>query len=374
MNINKEAIPLKYWRGYLIAGILAVCTWAITQFAATHALLLDMIYPYMIRVVVPSLTQWTANVNFCMWQVLLLIAIAGILASIVLMLVFRWNPIQWFGWVLAVSCLFSFLNTGILGLGQYSDSISQTLRLEMQDYSQDHLEATAIYYRDLANELSGQVQRKADGTADLSDLEDLNKWAGSGFDHLTYERGFAALSGSTEPVKALGWSDLYTSRGVTGMTVLLTGESAVNLQVPEAALPFTICHEMAHRMGVAKDPEADFASILACSGSDSIEYRYSGYLMAYRVCYLALGQYSLNSQVNINAGALPAVTNDMNAYSKFVSGDQMSTVDSSLVDLLVSWHIQEVILPANQGQLTPDIFDPMDESDDRLQDIINRVA
>ena len=46
----------------------------------------------------------------------------------------------------------------------------------MQDYSQDHLEATAIYYRDLANELSSQVQRKADGTADLSDLEDLNKW------------------------------------------------------------------------------------------------------------------------------------------------------------------------------------------------------
>ena len=86
---------MKYWRGYLIAGLLAVCTWAITQFAATHTLLLDMIYPYMVRVVVPSLTQWTANVGFCMWQVLLLIVIAGVLSSIVLMLVFRWNPIQW---------------------------------------------------------------------------------------------------------------------------------------------------------------------------------------------------------------------------------------------------------------------------------------
>ena len=35
---------------------------------------------------------------------------------------------------------------------------------------------------------------------------------------------------------------------------------------------------------------------------------------------------------------------------------------------------QEVILPANQGQLTPDIFDPMDETDDRLQDIVNGKA
>ena len=354
---------MKYWRGYLIAGILAVCTWAITQFAATHTLLLDMIYPYMVRVVVPSLTQWTSSVDFCMWQVLLLIAIGGILSSLVLMLVFRWNPIQWFGWVLAVSCLFSLLNTGIFGLGQYSGSISENIRLEMQDYS-----------RDLAGELSSHVKRNPDGTADLSDFEYLNTWASSGYDRLTYERGFAALSGSTEPVKLLGWSDLYTSRGITGMTVLITGESAVNPQIPEAAMPFTISHEMAHRMGVASDSDADFAAILACSDSDSVEYRYSGYLMAYRACYLALGQYSVNAQVSVGAEALPAVTQDMNAYSKFVSGDNVSKVDNVLVDLLVSWHIQEVILPANQGQLTPDIFDPMDETDDRLQDIVNGKA
>jgi hypothetical protein len=365
---------LKYWRGYLIAGILAVCTWAITQFAASHALLLDMVYPYMIRVVVPSLTQWTANVSFCMWQMLLLFAIAGILASVVLMLVFRWNPIQWFGWVMAVVSLFSLLNTGILGLGQYNSSISESLRLEMQDYSQSHLEATAIYYRDLANELSSQVKRKADGTADLSDFEDLVKWAGNGFDQLTYDRGFAALSGNTAPVKALGWSDLYTSRGITGMTVLLTGESAVNLQVPQAALPFTICHEMAHRMGIAQDADADFAAILACSDNDSIEYRYAGYLMAYRACYLALGKHSLSAQVNVSAEALPAVTRDLAAYSLFLPAEQQNTVSDTLVDLLVSWHIQEVILPANQGQLAPDIFDPMDETDDRLQDIVNGEA
>ena len=365
---------MKYWRGYLIAGILAVATWAITQFAATHTLLLDMVYPYMIRVVVPSLTQWTAGADFCVWQVLLLLAIAGILASLVLMLVFRWNPIQWFGWVLAVSCLFSMLNTGVFGLGVYNGPISESIRLEMQDYTQEHLEATAIHYRDLANELSSQVKRNSDGTADLSDFEDLVKWAGIGYDYLTYERGFAALSGSTEPVKLLGWSDLYTSRGVTGMTVLITGESAVNPQLPEAALPFVICHEMAHRMGVSRDSEADFASILACSGNDSVEYRYSGYLMAYRACYLALGQYGVGVQVNVSSGANANVTKDMNAYSQFLPGELQTAADSNLVDLLVSWHIQEVILPANQGQLTPDIFDPMDETDDRLQDIVNGEA
>lgn len=364
---------MKYWRGFLIAAILAAATWAMTQFAAGHALLLDMVYPYMIRVLVPSLTHWTAGVDFNVWQVLLVFIIAGVLTSIVLMLVFRWNVVQWLGWVLAVSCLFSFLNTGILGLGGYTSPISESLRLEMQDYSQEHLEATAIYYRDLASSLADKVKRNSDGTADLSDFDALAKQAGDGYNHLTYDRGFAALSGDTSPVKQLGWSDAYTDRGITGMTVLITGESAVNPNVPEAALPFTMCHEMAHRMGVSKNPEADFAAILACSSNASVEFQYSGYLMAYRACYMALAKYGVGAQTNLSVDADPRVTKDMNAYSGFLSPEE-NTVSGTLVDLIVSWHIQEVILPANQGQLTPDIFDPMDETDDRLQDIVNGTA
>ena len=41
----KEVFPLKYWRGYLVAALLAALTWALTEFAKAHTTLVDMIYP-----------------------------------------------------------------------------------------------------------------------------------------------------------------------------------------------------------------------------------------------------------------------------------------------------------------------------------------
>ena len=71
--IKRRTILLKYWRGYLTAGILAVITWALTQFAATYADFVDMIYPYMTRMVITSLSNWSGVMNFSLWQVLLVV-------------------------------------------------------------------------------------------------------------------------------------------------------------------------------------------------------------------------------------------------------------------------------------------------------------
>ena len=109
---------MKYWRGYLVAAFLAIATTALTQFAASHRLLMDMVYPYMVRMLLPEVTAWSNEVSFCLWQTLLLFVIGGIVLSIVLMLLLRWNPVQWFGWILAVSCLFSLVNNGLFSLGQ----------------------------------------------------------------------------------------------------------------------------------------------------------------------------------------------------------------------------------------------------------------
>ena len=98
---------MKYWRGYLVAAFLAIATFAITQFAAGHRLLVDMVYPYMVRMLLPEVTAWSSSVDFCLWQTLLLFVIGGVVLSIILMVLFRWNPVQWFGWILALSCLFS---------------------------------------------------------------------------------------------------------------------------------------------------------------------------------------------------------------------------------------------------------------------------
>ena len=73
------------------------------------------------------------------------------------------------------------------------------------------------------------------------------------------------FAGSREPVKELGWADMYSSMGITGVTFGITGEACVNPQIPDITLPFTMCHEMAHRMSIASERDANFAGFLACS-------------------------------------------------------------------------------------------------------------
>ena len=118
---------MKYWRGYLVAAILAAITWALIQFAQAHSVLIDMVYPYMTRLVVTSMANWTGGMEFCLWQVLLVgLVIAG-LVSIVLMLVLKWNPIQWLGWVLATISCIALMQTLIYGLNEYASPLADAL-------------------------------------------------------------------------------------------------------------------------------------------------------------------------------------------------------------------------------------------------------
>ncbi len=378
---------MKYWRGYICAAIFAALTWALSSFAQGHSALIDMIYPYATRLIQTSLATWTAGVDFCLWQLLVVVLMVALLASIVVMVILRWNFVQWLGWVAAVcSCLW-MLHTGIYGLNSSAGPISQDIRLEEADFTITELAEATEYYLEIANELSTQVPRNADGTPKYPTFAELADMAGEGFKTLTYDQYLAVFAGSTLPVKELGWADVYTSMGITGVTMPLTGEAAVNPQTPVVALPFTMCHEMAHRMCIAIERDANMAAFLACDANSSPIFRYSGYFMAFRYCYNALAGIgtsasSLAAQ-NIYAQIGPELKQDLDFYREFfaqnqdqqasnlansandayiqASGDKNGVASYNMVsDLLVSWYIQEIYLPAHQEEEIP--FDPTDKN------------
>lgn len=360
---------MKYWRGYLIAGILALCSWALGQFCAAHTELVDMVYPYITRIIMDYMASWSADFAGCLWQTILVVMIVLFLASVVLMVVLRWNPIQWFGWVLVAVSVIFLLHTGLYGLNRYAGPISDDVRLEMKEYSVGSLERAANHYRDMANQYADQVSRNADGSLRFSGFDKLAEQAADGFEYLAYERTYPIFTGSTEPVKELGWSGLYG--GTTGVTVALTGESAVNPNVPDAGMPYAICHEMCHRMCVYSHSDAEFGAFLACTSNSSPEFIYSGYLMAFRHCYNALrsiqtdlGRDALN---RVTAGTEAVVMDDMKDYNAFL-GSSADDVDDEICRMLVSWHIQEVA--KYDQEENEDVFDPMDETDERFQDIL----
>lgn len=359
---------LKYWRGYLVAAIVLVCNWALVRFCAGHTQLVDMIYPYVDRIIMDYLAGWSSAFQGCLWQTGVIFLGVLLLGSAVLMIVLRWNPVQWGGWVLTALSVLMLLNTGMYGLNKYAGPISEDVRLNVNEYSAGSLERAAIYYGQMATEYEKKVDR-VNGQVDFGDFDTLTQQAAEGFTVLTYDKAIPIFSGSTAPVKKLGWLGRY--EGVTGVTVGITGESAVNPNVPAVGLPFAICHEMTHRMCVYPDSDADFGAFLACTNNTSEEYIYSGYLMAFRSCYNALA--GIDSQLGRQAldrvmeHVSANVMNDMAEYNGFF-GEEAQAVDEELTNMLVSWHIQEIAQYDEEED--KDVFDPMDETDERFQDIL----
>lgn len=387
---------MKYWTGYLTAGIIGAVTWALMRLAENFGELVDMVYPYVTRTAMSVLAQWSSGVSFCLWQMAAVVLGILVVALIVVLIAMKWNPVRWLGWVLAAAAMIYFLNTLVFGLNYHAGPLADDIRLEARVYGVEELTDAAEYYRDKANFLAGQVKRDASGEVDFDDFGDLALKAENGFHNLVYKYSYPVFAGSTLPVKELGWAKMYTSMGITGVTMGITGEAAVNPRIPAVSLPFTMCHEMAHRMSIANERDANFSGFLACMANEDVQYQYSGYFMAYRYCYNSL--MAANTMEASSAAARVAsdvsdlLKRDLDSYDKLfathrseaatkvadtandtylkASGDTAGIASyGAVTDLLVSWHYQREILPTIIHQEKK--FDPYDESQVDLSGIVN---
>ena len=364
---------MKYWCGYLVAAVIAAISYGLMMLGSQFGTLVDMIYPYVMRTGQNMLAQWSSGADFLLWQVLILAGVLVILATLVLMILLKWNPIQWFGWVLASVSLVFMLNTLTYGLNHYAGPLAEDIRLDVVEYNLEELTEAAVCFRDQANIYAERVKRDENGNVDFADFDTLAAKAGEGFQTLVYDRSFPVFAGSTLPVKKLGWADWFTKRGITGVTVGLTGEAAVNPQIPDVALPFAMAHEMAHRMCIAGERDGNFAAYLACVHSGDDEFRYSAFFMAYKLCYEALasmeGQQAAAAAARVQKGVNEKLYQDMVTYDNFFAPISSGNAGNEVCDLLVSWYIQEVVIPSITVE--EEKFDPMDETQVDLSGIVN---
>ncbi len=399
---------MKYWRGYLTAGVLGFFSWALLQFAKTHTELVDMFYPYVTRMIQGTLAQWTGGTEDLLWQLVLVLFALVLLATVVLMIVLRWNPIQWFGWVTAVACLVLLLNTAVYGLNDYAGPLSADLKLSTTDYTLAELESAAQYYLGRANILADLVSREGEDVK-FPSFDELCAMAGDGFQRLTYKDHIPIFYGTTQsedwvnwtqwetlPVKELGWTDYFTSIGVDGIHVPITGDVAVNAQIPSLGQPFVICRLLANRLCIANQGDAEFAAYLACNANTSMAFQYSAQLMAYRSCRDALadlpGKEAKDALTRLESGESEKLSHDLSQYDlffelnrdeaaverlntvtdlwdevttnvrEFLGVEKLAVETDSFYDLLVSWHIQEIVLPTVIPEEEEIPFDPYDEN------------
>ena len=379
---------MKYWRGYLTAAILAAFTWVLIQMGQRYTSLVDMVYPYVTRSIQSFLTAWTGGFDFLVWQTAVIFLIITLIATLVLVFIFKAKVIRWLGWAVAAVVAVVLLHTGIYGLNQYAGPIEDDLRMDMVDYTQTELENATVFYRDMANQLAGKITRDENGAPALSEFEDLAAITGDGYRKLARERSYSIFGGDYTPVKKLGWAGIYSAMGKTGITVALTGEAAVNPNIPDQGLPFAMAHEMAHRLCLAREDDANFSAFLACAENESIAYQYSGYFMAYRFCIEALSSVDEAAAEELSSAVTGNLAADIDEYGKYFTenrDEQMTmlvttvtdtyeeaTADesvrySSVCDYLVNWHIDQYV----EEDVVEQKFDPFDESQVDLSGLVN---
>ena len=148
--------------------------------------------------------------------------------------------------------------------------------------------------------------------------------------------------------------------GITGIYVAVTGEASVSKGTYAAAVPHTMCHEAAHRLGIAPEDEANFCAFLACHASEDLSFRYSGFYSAFITCYNALYKVdadaakavwdSLDEQVvrdlrrgnehyDQYEGKVQEVTEKVNDTYLKAYGEEDGVQSYGQADLYVSWYL-----------------------------------
>ena len=360
---------MKYWIGYVVALIFAACTWALRAFAAAHTLLVDMIYPYVSRLIQTYLSAKTANMGMNLWQLLVIIFVVLFLAFIAICIWRKKNPVRWIGWTCALVSFLVLVSTCLFGLSRYAGPLSDDIRLNKASYSEADLKNAMQYYQEEANKLSATLPRDADGNL-IVEFDNLIADANDGFQNLSYKEFYSVFANNGAPVKKLTGQFIYSAAGSTGKVFPLTGEAAVNTKTPVQGLPFAISRVTAQRISISNNPDSAMAAILGCIYNDNPLYQYSGYFMAYRYCYNALVDLGAGSD-SLRSGENAQLRQDMDRYADSFAaradkpaGEVPSAtgemVPLHVVDLLTSWHLQKIVAPT-QVVDTPD-FDPMDEN------------
>ncbi len=112
-----------------------------------------------------------------------------------------------------------------------------------------------------------------------------------------------------------GWVGNYT--GISGYYNPATGEAQVNTTVPKFTQPFTVCHEVAHQLGYAKEMEANFVGYLAAAASEDTVFRYSVYTDLFTYANRTLYYADSTAALEYRKLLLPAVISDFKERRKF---------------------------------------------------------
>ena len=275
-----------------IAVFLCLATLILSALFRSHPARADA-YAEIFRYVAVILSGAFSYLPFLLAELLLFAGITGVCIYLVIeifLILTRAGKLARLGRiaanfaVAAAALWFAFLM--MYGFAYHCSPLAKKLDLDPQPTDTQTLYETTVWLMEEARSLSVSVPRDAYGSMTFGSFDTIADTIASGYDVIASENPI--YRSTYAPVKRVRSWYAMSSFGISGMYIPYTAESAVNPDNTVPALPFTMAHEMAHRLMIAPEDEANFSAFLACRANADRRVRYSGYFMAYRYCINAL--------------------------------------------------------------------------------------
>lgn len=204
------------------------------------------------------------------------------------------------------------------GANFYRLPMEQLMGLDTSKKNAEQLLEVCIILADEAAEAREGLRTDENGCVVFSEdiFTELTR-AGSGYNVLDDEYSF--LWGAVWRQKPVMLSEAWSYTGITGMYFPFFVECNVNIAQPDFSIPFTAAHESAHSRGIAFENECNFLAFLSCINSGYAEYRYSGYMEAFKYCSNALYAYDKDMWAQAHAHCTEGMIADFSAENEYIN-------------------------------------------------------
>lgn len=169
------------------------------------------------------------------------------------------------------------------GMNYYRQRVHEKLQFEISEYSEDELIAFSKKLIAKLNTVHSSLTKSDTLIVEFPiSKQEINTVSYDVYDE--FQTKFPQFSHSKVTIKSSLFSVPLAYMGFGGYLNPFTNEAQVNYLSPTNSYSATVCHELAHQIGIAPESEANFIGYLAGINSSNHYFQYAAYLNALRYC------------------------------------------------------------------------------------------
>ncbi|NLP45165.1 MAG: DUF3810 domain-containing protein [Peptococcaceae bacterium] len=220
---------------------------------------------------------------------------------------------------LIIVCSLVYLSFQLIwGLNYNRLSFAEIADLELTEVSEKELMLLCTELVEKANGFRDGLPEDQAGILKIEEgFAELREKARQAF--LLASSDYHQLSGNYGLAKPVSFSRLMSYTGITGIYIPFTGEANVNIDIPAYTLPATICHEMAHQRGFAREDECNYIAWLVCNSIEDRVFQYSGTILALNHSLNALWRVNPQNAAQLRDGLGAGVKRDLAYLTQYWS-------------------------------------------------------